>query len=53
MTKFEATETVKRKLVFVSQSDLSKKIGITRPTLIIRLKKMNWKVSEIYAIEKI
>jgi hypothetical protein len=53
MTKFEATNRVKRKLNFETQEMICKSIGITRPTLATRLKKSNWKVSEIYAIEKL
>ena len=51
MTKQEATNRVKRKLSFVTQEELCKEIGITRPTLNTRLYKSNWKVSEIYLIQ--
>jgi len=53
MTKFEATNRVRRKLNFETQEEICKKLGITRPTLNIRLIKNNWKISEIYAIEKL
>jgi predicted DNA-binding protein (UPF0251 family) len=53
MTKFDATLRVKRKLTFDSQENVCKQIGISRPTLATRLQKNNWKVSEIYAIEKL
>ena len=32
--------------------DLVKKIGITKPTLYARISRHNWKVSEIFLIEK-
>lgn len=51
MTKHEATNRVKRKLVFITQEDLCKEIGITRPTLNTRLAKSNWKASEIFFIQ--
>jgi hypothetical protein len=53
MTKYEATNRVKRKLNFQTQEEICKKLGITRPTLNARLQKNNWKISEIYAIEKL
>ena len=33
--------------------DLVKKIGITKPTLYARISKHNWKVSEVFLIEKL
>lgn len=53
MTKFDATQRIKRKLVFETQEEICKKIGISRPTLKNRLEKNNWKVSEIFLIEKL
>jgi transcriptional regulator with AAA-type ATPase domain len=53
MTKFEATNRVRRKLNFETQETVCKCLGITRPTLATRLQKNNWKISEIYAIEKL
>lgn len=51
MTKHEATNRVKRKLVFVTQEEICKAIGISRPTLNTRLNKSNWKASEIFVIQ--
>jgi predicted DNA-binding protein (UPF0251 family) len=53
MTKFDATQRVKRKLSFQTQEEICKKIGISRPTLATRLERNNWKVSELFAIEKL
>ena len=52
MNKYEATNKVRKKLFNSTHEEVSKIIGITRPTLNARLKFSNWKVSEIYLIEK-
>jgi len=51
MTKFEATQRIKRRLVFETQDEVCKQLGITRPTLNTRLNKSNWKTAEIYLIQ--
>ena len=53
MTKYDASQRVKRLLCFKSQEEIAKKIGITRPTLNSRLERNNWKVSELFLIEKL
>ena len=53
MTKLEATSKVQRLMLSFSDEDLVKKIGITKPTLYARISKHNWKVSEIFLIEKL
>ena len=52
MTKLEATSKVQRLRLSFSDEDLVKKIGITKPTLYARISRHNWKVSEIFLIEK-
>lgn len=51
MTKYDITQRVKRQLVFKTHEEISKIIGISRPTLNVRLSKNNWKVSEIHLIQ--
>lgn len=51
MTKYEATQKVKRKLNFQTKEEIAKDIGISRPTLDARLSFHNWKVSEITHIK--
>jgi len=51
MNKYEVTRKVRSKLNHETQDEVCKKIGITRPTLSVRLKNNNWKVSEIYLIQ--
>jgi DNA-binding Lrp family transcriptional regulator len=51
MTKYDATLRVKRHLAFKTHEEISKMIGITRPTLNARLKRNNWKLSELYLIQ--
>lgn len=53
MKKHDATQKIKNLLLYETQEEVSKKIGITRPTLNSRLRKSNWKVSEIYLISKL
>jgi len=52
MTKLEATSKVQRLRLSFTDEDLVKKIGITKPTLYARISKHNWKVSEIFLIDK-
>jgi predicted DNA-binding protein (UPF0251 family) len=51
MTKYDATQRVKRHLAFKTQDEVSKAIGISRPTLNTRLKRNNWKMSELHLIQ--
>ena len=53
MTKLEATSKVQRLRLSFSDEDLVKKLGITKPTLYARISRHNWKVSEIFLIEKL
>lgn len=53
MTKLETTSKVQRLRLSFTDEDLVKKIGITKPTLYARITKHNWKVSEIFLIEKL
>lgn len=53
MTKYEATQKVKRLNLTETLDEISKKIGISRPTLNIRLNNNNWKVSEIHLIKSL
>lgn len=52
MTKFECTSKVQRFRNYITDEELCKRLGISKPTLYVRLKSNNWKVSEIYLIEK-
>lgn len=52
MTKFECTNKVESLRYCKKDADIAKIIGISKPTLYTRLKRNNWKVSEIYLIEK-
>lgn len=52
MTKLEATTKVQRFRNSFTDEELSKKIGITKPTLYTRIARHNWKVSELFLIEK-
>lgn len=53
MTKLEATSKVQRLRLSFTDEELVKKIGITKPTLYARISRHNWKVSEIFLIEKL
>lgn len=53
MTRLETTSKVQRLRLSFTDEDLVKKIGITKPTLYARISKHNWKVSEIFLIEKL
>ncbi len=53
MTKLETTAKVQRLRISYTDEELSKKIGITRPTLNSRVANHKWKVSEIFLIEKL
>ena len=53
MTKLEVTAKVQRLRISFTDEDLVKKIGISKPTLYARISKHNWKVSEVFLIEKL
>jgi len=53
MTKYDASQRVKMLLSYKPKEELAKQIGISRPTLNTRLERNNWKVSEIFLIEKL
>ena len=53
MTKLEATTKIQNLRLTYTDEELSKKIGITRPTLNTRVKNHKWKVSELFLIEKL
>lgn len=52
MTKFETTSKVKKMRNYAKDDEIAKIIGISKPTLYTRIKTHNWKVSEIFIIEK-
>ena len=53
MTKLECTSKVQRLRTKETDDDVCKKIGISKPTLYVRLKTHNWKITEISHIEKL
>ena len=53
MTNYETTQKVLRFINKTSKDEVSKKLGISRPTLDARLKWHKWKVSEIFLISKL
>lgn len=53
MTKFDVTDKVKRLRSQTTDEELSKLLGLSRPTLYQRLKDHKWKVSEIYYISNL
>lgn len=53
MTKHEATSKIKKRLYEKTKDEISKELGISRPTLDSRLKWHTWKVSELYLIQKL
>lgn len=53
MTKLEATSKTQRLRLSYTDDELAKKIGISKPTLYVRIAQHNWKVSEIFLIEKL
>lgn len=53
MTKFEATQKIKKRLFDKTKDEVSKELGISRPTLDARLSWNTWKISEIALIEKL
>jgi len=52
MTRLETTAKVQRFRLSFTDEEIIKKLGISKPTLYARISKHNWKVSEIFLIEK-
>ena len=50
MTKYEATKKINTRLLSKTKDEVSKELGISRPTLDARIQWHNWKVSEIHLI---
>lgn len=53
MTKYEATQKVKKRIQESTKDEVSKELGISRPTLDARIDWHKWKVSELALIEKL
>lgn len=53
MTKYEATQKVKKRIQLSTKDEVAKELGISRPTLDARISYHNWKVSELTHIEKL
>lgn len=53
MTKYECSQKIKKRLIDKTKEEVSKELGISRPTLDARLSFHTWKVSEISHIEKL
>lgn len=54
MTKFEATSKIQRlRQANITDDELAKKIGISKPTLYARITNHNWKVAELFLIENL
>lgn len=53
MNPYEATKKVLNLLLNNSKDEISKKIGISRPTLDSRLRWHKWKISELTHISKL
>ena len=53
MTKYEATQKIKKRIDLTTKEEVSKELGISRPTLDARIQWHNWKVSEITHIKSL
>jgi len=53
MTKFEATLKVQKLRNYNTDDDVCKLLGISKPTFYVRIKKHNWKITELSHIEKL
>lgn len=53
MTKLECTSKVQKMRHYNTDDEVCKKLGITKPTLYVRLKTNNWKITELSHIEKL
>ncbi len=51
MTKYEATQKVKKAIDNSTKEEVAKKIGISRPTLDARIQWHTWKISELTHIK--
>lgn len=53
MTKHDTTRKIEQMRFYKTDDEVCKIIGISKPTLYVRLKKSNWKTSETYLIERL
>ena len=53
MTKFETTSKIQKFRNYHTDDEICKKLGLSKPTLYVRLKTHNWKKSEIFLITKL
>lgn len=53
MTKHDCTRKIEQIRFYTTDDEVCKAIGISKPTLYVRLRQSNWKVSEIYLIERL
>lgn len=53
MTKYEATQKVKKRILLSTKDEVAKELGISRPTLDARISYHTWKISELTHIEKL
>ena len=53
MTKHDCTRKIEQIRFYTTDDEVCKTIGISKPTLYVRLRQSNWKVSEIYLIERL
>jgi len=53
MTKYEATQKIKKRVQLSTKEEVAKELGISRPTLDARLQWHTWKISELTHIEKL
>lgn len=52
MTKHDCTRKTEQLRFYKTDDEVCRIIGISKPTLYTRLKQSNWKISEIFLIEK-
>lgn len=53
MTKYEATQKVKKRILLSTKDEVAKELGISRPTLDARITYHTWKLSELTHISKL
>lgn len=53
MTKQKCTSKVQIMRHYATDEEVCKRLGISKPTLYVRLKANNWKVAEICLIENL
>ena len=51
MTKFEATQKIKKRLNYKTKEEVAIELGISRPTLDARLSFHTWKLAELTLIK--